>query len=164
MTFVAFLTDSDACACRSVKFWFIKMFFFNRESSQKDSLLSSKIHLILFCIHKLSDHSWINNFLFVAAFNVFLQRALVLFLVLKMKLIQFFIFLLAQAMAKDDELAQAVQGKSFDTLKKVLSVFKDAEMFLTKMGRTFYGINRRNLPFSESQNAKRAFKSDFQPF
>jgi hypothetical protein len=49
-----------------------------------------------------------------------------------MKLIQFFIFLLAQAMAKDDELAQAVQGKSFDKsskicnsgqLKKVLSVF-----------------------------------------
>jgi hypothetical protein len=68
----------------------------------------------------------------VAAFNVFLQRALVLFLVLRMKLIHFFIFLLAQAMAKDDELAQAVQGKSFDKtskicnsgqLKKVLSVF-----------------------------------------
>jgi len=50
-------------------------------------------------------------------------------------LIQFFIFLLAKAMTEDDELAQAV---------------RDAEMFLANMGRTFYGINRRNLPFPES--------------
>jgi hypothetical protein len=63
-----------------------------------------------------------------------------------MKLIQFFIFLLAQAMAKDDELAQAVQGKVstrlpkfaiLDNSRKCYLYFKMLKCFLRKWAGHF---------------------------
>lgn len=60
---------------------------------------------------------------------------LVLILVLGMKLIQFFIFVLAQAMTEDEELAQAVRGKNLDQSCKFRKKYLSCGKILLSWGK-----------------------------